>query len=133
MKKVKTNKDKKKDSGGQLYFAQVKPETFRRILKAKYYGESPFNKSQSYAAFATRENEKHWNGQALFPEMRFSYYLLSYSAKRLGIKPTEHDRIIAYRLFKGIQNEAESVKCEHCCGHGYVSKTIAYGSKAYKA
>ena len=131
MKKVKTNKDKKKDSGFQLYFAQVKPEKFRTILKTKFYGEFPFDKPQSYAAFLTRENEKHWNGQALFPEMRFSYYLLNYCAKKLGIKPTENDRIIAYRLFKGIQNEAESVKCKHCCGHGYVSKTTAYGSEAF--
>ena len=128
MKKVKTDKVKKKDLGGQAYFAQVKPEKFRKILKAKYYGESPFAKTESYAAFVTRENEKQWNGHALFTDMRFTYYLLSYCAKRLKIKHTEHDRIIAYRLFKGIQNEAESVKCEHCCGHGYVSKTIAIGS-----
>ena len=127
MKKADTNTKK------QSYFAKVKPEKFRNYLKAKYYGEVPFDKSQSYKTFVTRENEKHYLNNAIFTEYKFTYRYLANCARQLGIKATSWDREIAFNMFFGIQKEAESIKCKHCCGHGYVSKTIAYGSKAYKA
>jgi len=106
----------------QSYFAKVKPEKFRNYLKAKYYGIEPFDKSQSYATFVTRENEKHYNNNAIFTEYKFTYRYLARCASRLGIKATPWDREIAFSMFFGIQKEAESIKCPECCGLGYISK-----------
>lgn len=104
------------------YFNKVKPEKFRNYLKAKFYGIEPFDKSQSYATFVTRENEKHYRNNAIFTEYKFTYRYLASCARRLGMVATSSDREIAFSMFFGIQKEAESIKCQECCGLGYVSK-----------
>ena len=104
------------------YFSIVEPKKFRKILKAKYFGESPFAKSESYPAFVTKCKQESYDGQALYTEIRFSYYLLHYCARKLNIKPSENDRIIALKLFFGIQEESESIKCKKCNGIGYIRK-----------
>lgn len=104
------------------YFSIVKPAKFRKILKAKYYGESPFDKSESYPAFVTKCKKESYNGQAPYSQLRFAYELLLYCARTLHIKPSENDRIIALRLFFSVQEESESIKCKKCNGTGYIRK-----------
>ena len=113
-----------------LLFNQISHKGFRKMLKKHFFGEKPFRKDQSFAAFVTRQNEKHYLGKDPYAELLFTYKFLTAIARQYKVKPSAHDKVTAYSMFRGIKNEAESVKCKHCCGHGYVAKSKAYGSKA---
>ena len=101
------------------YFTKVRASVFRKYLSKAYYGTAPFSKKHSYEVFKQDMDAQHYMGESNFANLLFTYKLLSHCARGINVKLTTVDKITALKLFKAIDNKANSIKCKSCKGLGY--------------